>query len=138
MALTLLSSKRAGHPLLRAELSIVLVDNDKMHALNKQYRGVDKTTDVLSFPMYNTMREFPKEGDFLLGDVIINTECIYSQLDPRQSTEAKTAEAQKQLRILLVHALLHLVGFDHEIDGQHDRLMKKKEAELLNALKKMD
>ncbi|MBF0456278.1 MAG: rRNA maturation RNase YbeY [Nitrospirae bacterium] len=131
-----MSLKRAGHPLRRAELSIVLVDDEKMLALNKAHRGVDKTTDVLSFPMYDTIKEFPKEGEFLLGDVVINTEWIYSGLTG--SPEAVTAEVKTQLRILLVHALLHLLGYDHEIDAQHDRSMKKKEAELINVLKKMD
>ncbi|WP_236861457.1 rRNA maturation RNase YbeY [Candidatus Magnetominusculus xianensis] len=114
------------------------MDDKKMLALNTEHRGVDKTTDVLSFPMYNTMKEFPKEGEFLLGDIIINTDWIYSELDPHDSPEAVTAEVIKHSRRLLIHALLHLLGYDHEIDAQHDRAMKKKEVELLNALKKMD
>ncbi|MEO5359736.1 MAG: rRNA maturation RNase YbeY [Nitrospirota bacterium] len=114
------------------------MDDEKMLTLNTEHRGVDKTTDVLSFPMYNTMKEFPKEGEFLLGDIIINTDWIYSELNQHDSSEAVTAEVKKHSRRLLIHALLHLLGYDHEIDAQHDRAMKKKEAELLNALKKMD
>ncbi|MBF0515780.1 MAG: rRNA maturation RNase YbeY [Nitrospirae bacterium] len=134
----LLSLQRAGLPLRRAELSILLVDDKKMHTLNKDHRGVDKTTDVLSFPMYNSMSEFPKEGQFLLGDIIINTDWIYSELDSQLSPATAVAEVEKHARILLVHALLHLLGFNHEIDERADRMMRKKEAQLLNALKKMD
>lgn len=109
-----------------------------MQYLNKEHRGVDKTTDVLSFPMYNSMREFPKEGGFLLGDVVINTDWIYAEISPEGSPDAIAAEANKHATRLLVHGLLHLAGYDHEIDARHERSMRKKESEILNALKQID
>ncbi|MCG6553113.1 MAG: rRNA maturation RNase YbeY [Candidatus Magnetominusculus sp. LBB02] len=105
-----------------------------MHALNKEHRGMDKTTDVLSFPMYGSMKEFPKEGEFLLGDVVINTDWIYSGINLKDSPAEAAAAVNIHITTLLVHGLLHLIGYDHEIDARHERSMRKKEAQLINAI----
>lgn len=95
----------------RAELSIVLCDDAFIQALNKQWRGKDAPTDVLSFPM---------EEDDLLGDVVISLETAARDGTP--------------VRVLLVHGLLHLLGYDHETGEEDAAAMRAKENELLAAL----
>lgn len=90
----------------QAELSVMLVDDATIRALNKQYRGIDKPTDVLSFPML--------EGDFsgvqpeLLGDVVISIPTATRQ------AEAGARSLADEVTHLLAHGILHLVGHDHD------------------------
>ena len=93
-------------------LSIVLCDDPRIHELNRQWRGVDGPTDVLSFPMDEG--EFLDAGDALapLGDVVISIETAARQAPKHDySTE-------EELRYLLVHGLCHLLGFDHGEQGE--------------------
>ena len=83
------------------QLSLTLCDEPFIHALNVRWRGVDKPTDVLSFPM---------DDETLLGDVVI---CV--GVAERQAAERDHA-VRDELRVLLVHGLLHLLGYDHEGD----------------------
>ena len=78
-----------------------------MRELNMTYRGVDSTTDVLSFPQYESYREFPRDGEFPIGDIVINPH--------RAQEQAKDTghSLKKELRVLLVHGLVHLLGLDH-------------------------
>jgi probable rRNA maturation factor len=108
------------------ELSIVIVDDDEMARLNLQYRQVDSTTDVLAFPML--------EGDFgdiapeLLGDVVISAQTAHVMSQRCQSPLSTV------LDLLLVHGILHLIGFDHERTLEDSRQMEKKSVELLSML----
>jgi probable rRNA maturation factor len=88
-----------------AELSIVLCDDAFVSALNRDYRGIDRATDVLSFPQDGAV---PRTGTAILGDVVISLE-----------TAARQARARRRPLLdeatdLLVHGVLHLVGYDHE------------------------
>jgi len=111
--------------LLDAELSIVLCDDATIHPLNRDYRGKDKPTDVLSFAQ--------REGDFaflednLLGDVIISMETTRRQADERGHS------VETELRVLLVHGILHLLGYDH-IEDDEAEIMEAKEREILRRL----
>jgi len=92
-----------------AEISVVLADNDFIHQLNRQYRSQDKPTNVLSFPASGPGQvPHSPEQPYLLGDIILAFETI--------SQEA--AQQQKTLRDhtahLIVHGVLHLLGYDHE------------------------
>jgi probable rRNA maturation factor len=98
-----------------------------MRALNARHRGIHKTTDVLSFPMYESRREFP-EGEFLLGDVVINAWQAHAQA--RQRGVALHGE----IRRLLIHGLLHLLGYDHEKNAYQRRKMTAAEQEILGRL----
>lgn len=96
-----------------------------MRSLNLEFRGVDRGTDVLSFPMYGSPGEFPSSGPFLLGDIVI---------DPSLASERASAldvTLDEELRRLLVHGLLHLLGFDHEKSPYRRKKMREKEDELL-------
>lgn len=97
------------------ELSIVLCDDAYIRELNREWRGIDAPTDVLSFPQH---------GTWLLGDVVISVE-----------TAARQAPGtlEEELRVLLVHGLCHLLGFDHEEEGDAAE-MREREGELLGRI----
>lgn len=87
-----------------AELTVVLSDDDELHRLNLQFLGIDAPTDVLSFPA-----DFvdPDSQHPYLGDILISVERALQQ------AEQQNHSAQQELRLLIVHGVLHLLGFDH-------------------------
>ena len=102
------------------ELSILIVNNRSIRELNKKYRGMDKPTDVLAFPMGGHSK--------LLGDIIISMEKTHAQAAERgHSTE-------QEFKILLTHGILHLLGYDHEISPSESQRMKRKEKIILSKL----
>ncbi|MBI4950008.1 MAG: rRNA maturation RNase YbeY [Deltaproteobacteria bacterium] len=103
-----------------SELSVLITGNDEIRALNKQYRKIDKATDVLSFPMEDTE---------MLGDVVISYEKTVAQ-----AKEFRVA-VDEELGRLLVHGLLHLLGYDHVTGGRQAKEMRGKEEEVLAFLK---
>lgn len=94
---------------LRGELTIALVSDRRMRALNATYRGVDSTTDVLSFP---------SDASGWLGDVV-----IASGVAARQAQDAGHSLAT-ELRVLALHGLLHLAGYDHEHADDRGRMAR--------------
>lgn len=108
-----------------SELSILLVDDEKIKQLNSTYRDKDKTTNVLSFPMLDDDDTFTLQ---MLGDIVISVD-----------TAAREAETQGKtlidhLTVLLIHGFVHLLGFDHE-QGEDEALeMIEKENELLQKI----
>ena len=109
-----------------SELSLVVCDDAFIRPLNRDYRGKDAATDVLSFAMQEG--EAVREDDPVLGDLVISAE-----------TAARQAEEQghgldAELRVLLVHGLLHLLGYDHEVDEDEAEQMRAAEATLLTEL----
>ena len=115
----------------RAELSILLVNDRQMRALNLQYRGLDKTTDVLSFPQsadcsIHDLRFTIHE--VILGDIVINLHKARRQADEYGLT------MNEEIKRLLIHGLLHLIGYDHEKNGYQGKMMLEKERELINIL----
>ena len=105
-----------------AELSILLCDDETIHPLNRDYRGKDKPTDVLSFAQREG--EFAFIDDNLLGDVIISMDTTIRQATERQHY------VETELRVLLVHGILHLLGYDH-IEDDEAEVMEAKEREIL-------
>ncbi len=109
-----------------AELSIAIVDDDQIACLNRDYRQVEGPTDVLAFAMHDG--EFGEVCSELLGDVVISA----------QTAEIMAAEHQCRftavLDLLLTHAILHLVGFDHERSTADARGMDEKTLQLLGFL----
>ena len=89
-----------------------------IHELNRQYRNKDKPTDVLSFPLADEV------CPTLLGDVVISIDTAR-----RQARQRKRAFAD-ELRALLVHGILHLLGYDHEVSDSEAVRMRRKEREL--------
>ena len=90
-----------------ASASLVLVGDERMRHLNRTFRGYDRSTDVLSFPARDG--DFSDEADYL-GDIVISVETARRQARRRGST------LPRELRVLALHGLLHLLGYDHESD----------------------
>jgi probable rRNA maturation factor len=106
-----------------AQLSVLFVGDRAMRTLNRRYRGIDRPTDVLSFSL--------REGEFasiqpdVLGDIVIGV-----PVAARQAAAAGHPLA-REIDLLLIHGLLHLLGYDHERGGKDAAVMRKKEAALL-------
>jgi len=111
----------------KPEVSILLLDDSGMAELNRQYRGRSGPTDVLSFPMY-TEEELRNVQPEILGDVVISLETAQ-----RQAVSAGCALWEEITR-LLIHGVLHLLGFDHELSASDDRVMRDQERRILAVL----
>ena len=113
-----------------AELSVSLVDDARMRELNAHYRSKDRTTDVLSFAEGTADAADPivPDATALLGDVVISV--------PTAATQAAAGgwSLSEELNRLLVHGLLHLLGYDHEQDAEQARVMRAEERRLVNSL----
>ncbi len=94
----------------RAELSIVLVSDAQIRRLNKLYRNKDKPTDVLSFPIGEKVEDW-----LILGDIVISVDTA-----KRQAQELGYS-LEEELKRLLVHGLVHLLGYDHELGGEEEK-----------------
>jgi len=102
------------------DLSVNLVSEKKIRELNKQYRGKDKVTDVLSFSMMEKGRsKSEKESD--LGDIFICEKQV-----KRQAKEYKVSE-KEEFKRMLVHGVLHLLGFDHQKTSEAKKMFKLQE-----------
>jgi len=107
------------------ELSLSFVDDAEMLEINSQYRGKEVTTNVLSFPMDDGDSSFVSP---LLGDVIISCETAAREADERGVT------LSQRYSQLLVHGILHLAGYDHELGEDEEVVMAEKSLELLRLI----
>lgn len=96
------------------EISLTVVTEDEIQSINAEYRGIDKVTDVLSFPQYECVEDIEEEIEYieddmtlLLGDVVICYDKVKAQ-----AAEFGTSE-EREFVYLFVHSLLHLLGYDH-------------------------
>jgi probable rRNA maturation factor len=103
-----------------------------MKRLNATYRCMNTTTDVLSFPMYATVKEVPDDRPSLLGDIVINPRAA-----KRQSARYNVT-CHEEVRRLLIHGFLHLLGYDHEGTRYEAEKMRKEERRLQHALETLD
>ena len=108
------------------EISVVFADNETVQRLNRQYRGIDAPTDVLSFPQATRaeLQAARRGGDTLLGDVVISADMARRQA--RELGHSLRHEAS----LLLTHGLLHLAGHDHENPEDAER-MRRAEGDVL-------
>jgi probable rRNA maturation factor len=106
-------------------LSLSLVNDDAIRALNREYRGRDAATDVLSFPLGETSKSSVRET--LLGDVVISIDTA------RRQAEQYDASLQREIYRLLIHGILHLKGHDHQEVAQR-RAMRREERRLADAI----
>ena len=121
-----------------AEISVLLTGNEEIRRLNLEYRGIDRPTDVLSFPMleFEKPSDFsrveedfcdcfnPETGELLLGDIILSVDKI------KEQAEAYGHSQERELAFLVAHSMLHLCGYDHMEDGERT-VMEKKQEEIL-------
>lgn len=110
------------------EVSVSFVTEEEISALNRHYRGVDKVTDVLSFPQYNSFDEIPGSGKILLGDVVICTDQALLQADEFGHSP------ERELVYLLVHSVFHLLGHDH-IEDEDKEGMRGLEEKVMKIIK---
>ncbi len=113
------------------EVSVTFTDDEGIWAVNKQYRGIDKATDVLSFPLtdFEGGEEPPAdEPKISLGDIIISLE--------RAETQAKEFghSFEREAAFLTVHSMLHLLGYDHERSEEDDADMRQRQREILEEM----
>ena len=100
---------------LPPEISIALADNDAVHELNRDYRGMDKPTNVLSFPSGEDATS-PEADRIMLGDIILAFETVRDEaVDQDKSINNHTSH-------LVIHGVLHLLGYDHEDDDQAEEM----------------
>ena len=113
-----------------AEVSVSFLNNAQIRELNREHRGKDIETDVLSFPMgENGVYDIdPDTGAQVLGDIVISVEKAVSQAELYGHT------LQREIGFLTVHSMLHLLGYDHEAGGLAAALMREKEEEVLDSL----
>ena len=111
------------------ELSILIVDDSQIEALNKEYLNRSGPTNVIAFPMQEG--EFSDISPNLMGDVVISVETA--------EKEGRMAGigTEKRLTQLLVHGILHLLGYDHEKTEHESLLMERKSDELLEMIEKV-
>jgi len=96
--------------LSKVELSIVLVSDAQIKRLNKLYRNKDKPTDVLSFPIGEKVEDW-----LILGDIVISVDTA------RRQAQELGYSLEEELKRLLVHGLVHLLGYDHELEGEEEK-----------------
>lgn len=113
-----------------AEVSVTFVDDDEIHRLNKQFRNIDRATDVLSFPLgengvYDTNLD---TGAKMLGDIVISIPHAIDQADRYGHS------LQREIGFLTVHSMLHLLGYDHVNGGIESVRMREKEETVLTQM----
>lgn len=113
-----------------AEVNVTIVSDEMIKEMNKQFRNIDSSTDVLSFPLgengeYDTN---PETGAKMLGDIVISIEHALAQ------AKLYGHGLEREVAFLTVHSMLHLLGYDHEKGGLERAMMREKEEQVLDAL----
>ena len=113
-----------------AEISVTFVDDEQIKELNKKHRDIDKSTDVLSFPLGENGKYDvnPETGAKILGDIVISMETAVRQ------AEEYGHPLQREVAFLTVHSMLHLLGYDHVNGGLEAVHMREKEEAVLTQL----
>ncbi len=112
------------------EVYVTLVNDSQIHQMNLEHRGVDAPTDVLSFPMGEdgVYDIDPETGAYMLGDVVLNVSRI------RLQAEEYGHSFEREAGYLTIHSILHLLGYDHEDEGEMKKQMRAKEEQVLESL----
>lgn len=114
-------------------INIILTNPEKIKQINKEYRNIDKETDVLSFPMFEKMEldELLKNQDsiekYILGDIIISIQRV------KEQAEEYNHSFERELAYMTVHGFYHLMGYDH-MEEEEKKIMRSKEENILEQL----
>ena len=128
LAVSAALTKAAPEKLEKAEISLLFADDEEIRRLNKNFRGIDKATNVLSFPTDPSPKHKVMPGaEFFLGDIVFGAQTCFAEA----KSEAKTPG--DHLSHLVIHGVLHLLGYDHEIDGEAE-VMESMEIAILAGL----
>jgi len=104
--------------------NIIIVDNEYIHKLNKEYRGIDRPTDVISFALEDNS-DFSLEGIRVLGDIYISIDKVYEQANLYGHSNLR------EICFLMIHGFLHLLGYDH-MNPEDEKVMFEKQEEILS------
>ena len=110
------------------QVSVTLTDNEGIRALNREYRGIDRETDVLSFPLmdFEGGEEPPAdEPEVMLGDIVLSLE------KTKEQAEEFGHSFEREAAFLCVHSMLHLLGYDHVNSEAEDLEMRRRQREIL-------
>lgn len=119
------------------EVCVTITDDGGIRALNREYRGVDRATDVLSFPLFELVPGAfsagggdldPETGLFPLGDIVISAERA------REQAEEFGLSPEREMAYLAVHSVLHLLGYDHTDEGAGKAAMRAREECILGGM----
>lgn len=124
-----------------AEVNVVLTDNEGIRQVNREYRNMDRPTDVLSFPMleYETPSDFegveeafadcfnPETGELMLGDIMISVDKVEEQAEKYGHSQ------ERELAFLTAHSMLHLCGYDH-MEEEERLVMEEKQRQILERM----
>lgn len=124
-----------------AEVNLTLTDDAEIREINRETRGIDRATDVLSFPVYGYEHPgafseaesdpagcfHPESGRLLLGDIMISADRMAAQ------AEEYGHSLKREFAFLVAHSMLHLIGYDH-MSPEEERLMTGKQEEILGSL----
>lgn len=119
-----------------AQISLTLVDNEAIREINNEQRGIDRATDVLSFPML----EFDENGDCLDadyemdGDFVILGDIVISMERAREQSKEYGHSLEREIAFLTAHSMLHLLGYDHVDDPEGEKIMFEKQENILQSL----
>lgn len=122
-------------------VSVTLTDNEGIHAMNKEFRDINRPTDVLSFPNvdYEAPADFsgiedyiedyfdPETGELCLGDIVVSIDKVYEQAQEYGHAPLR------EFAFLIAHSMLHLLGYDHMNDDEA-KIMEAKQEEILTSL----
>ena len=115
-----------------AEVSVTFVDDEGIRELNKKFRGMDKPTDVLSFPLldYEGESEEPFFDELChnLGDIVISLERAMAQANEFGHS------FEREVAFLTAHSMLHLLGYDHELSEEDDADMRRRQNDIMDRL----
>lgn len=113
-----------------AEVEVILTDDDNIRELNRKFRNIDSSTDVLSFPLGSDGEydENPETGMKMLGDIVISVEHAYAQ------AELYGHGIEREISFLAVHSMLHLLGYDHVDSKLEESIMREKQEIILDEL----
>ncbi|MBQ3567997.1 MAG: rRNA maturation RNase YbeY [Anaerotignum sp.] len=113
------------------EISVSIVDNEEIRQINKQFRNIDRATDVLSFPMLTFEEgeeaEVNENDEIILGDIIISLERA------REQAEEYGHSLKREVAFLTAHSMLHLLGYDHMEPEEEAEMFGRQKEILLNA-----
>ena len=111
------------------QVSVTFVDNEGIHEINRKFRNIDRPTDVLSFPLLGD-DDLPYDKLFSvpLGDIVLSLERA-----KEQATEFGHS-FEREVAFLTTHSVLHLLGYDHETGEEDEKIMRKKQNEIMEAL----
>ncbi len=110
------------------EVSLTFADDESIHRLNLEYRGIDRPTDVLSFPLEENAEEQTDRGLLVLGDIVISLERAAAQ------AEEFGHSYEREVAFLCIHSMLHLLGYDHELGETEDADMRRRQHEIIDSI----